>query len=161
MLSAVGLVASGVDWHRYREAVRWGGGDDQAVLASGSAKNPALNAALHHYLLLTKHGKTIQVAFPYVNRLWGTAFWFRQLWAESLGKRKDRAGNVVNVGQTPVAALGTTDQHSQVQLYMEGPERQALQLLDRQRASAPRARFRQKQPATRVWIIWQGSRWRS
>jgi glucose-6-phosphate isomerase len=85
------------------------------------AKNTALNAALHHYLLLTKYGKTVQVAFPYVNRLWGTAFWFRQLWAESLGKRKDREGNVVHVGQTPIAALGTTDQHSQVQLYMEGP----------------------------------------
>jgi glucose-6-phosphate isomerase len=53
--------------------------------------------------------------------LWGTAFWFRQLWAESLGKAKNRAGELVNVGQTPVAALGTTDQHSQVQLYMEGP----------------------------------------
>jgi glucose-6-phosphate isomerase len=69
----------------------------------------------------TKKGKSIQVAFPYSNFLWGTAFWFRQLWAESLGKKSDRAGNVVHVGQTPVAALGTTDQHSQVQLYMEGP----------------------------------------
>jgi glucose-6-phosphate isomerase len=53
--------------------------------------------------------------------LWGTAFWFRQLWAESLGKARNRNGELVNVGQTPVAALGTTDQHSQVQLYMEGP----------------------------------------
>jgi glucose-6-phosphate isomerase len=49
------------------------------------------------------------------------AFWFRQLWAESLGKAKDRKGNLINVGQTPVAALGATDQHSQVQLYIEGP----------------------------------------
>jgi glucose-6-phosphate isomerase len=49
------------------------------------------------------------------------AFWFRQLWAESLGKAKTRSGNLVNTGQTPVAALGTTDQHSQVQLYIEGP----------------------------------------
>jgi glucose-6-phosphate isomerase len=84
-------------------------------------KNPALEAALYHWLVWTKHGKTIHVAFPYSNRLWGAAFWFRQLWAESLGKRNDRAGNTVEVGQTPVAALGTTDQHSQVQLYMEGP----------------------------------------
>lgn len=61
------------------------------------------------------------MAFPYANRLWGLAFWFRQLWAESLGKKNNRAGEVVHVGQTPVAALGTTDQHSQVQLYMEGP----------------------------------------
>jgi glucose-6-phosphate isomerase len=43
------------------------------------------------------------------------------LWAESLGKARTRKGEIVNVGQTPVAALGTTDQHSQVQLYIEGP----------------------------------------
>jgi glucose-6-phosphate isomerase len=83
--------------------------------------NIALRAALLHWLLLTRKGKTMQVAFPYANRLLGTAFWFRQLWAESLGKAKNRAGEIVNVGQTPIAALGTTDQHSQVQLYMEGP----------------------------------------
>lgn len=85
------------------------------------AANPALNAALHHHLIWTLRGKTIQVAFPYSNRLWGTAFWFRQLWAESLGKAKDRGGKLVHIGQTPIAALGCTDQHSQVQLYMEGP----------------------------------------
>lgn len=83
--------------------------------------NLALRSAVYHFLALTKKNKTIQVAFPYANRLWGTAFWFRQLWAESLGKKKLRTGEVVHVGQTPVAALGTTDQHSQVQLYMEGP----------------------------------------
>lgn len=85
------------------------------------AQNTALRAALYHWLIWTKKKKPIQVAFPYSNRLWATAFWFRQLWAESLGKAKDRKGKVVNIGQTPVAALGTTDQHSQVQLYMEGP----------------------------------------
>jgi len=83
--------------------------------------NTALRAALYHYLIWTRKQKTIQVAFPYSNRLWGTAFWFRQLWAESLGKARDRQGKTLHVGQTPVAALGTTDQHSQVQLYIEGP----------------------------------------
>jgi glucose-6-phosphate isomerase len=122
VLSAVGLVPAALI------------GVDILGLLRGAAKmtalawkpelsaNTPLRAALLHYLALTKKGKTIQVAFPYANRLWGTAFWFRQLWAESLGKAKDRAGNVVHVGQTPVAALGTTDQHSQVQLYMEGPK---------------------------------------
>jgi glucose-6-phosphate isomerase len=48
--------------------------------------------------------------------------WFRQLWAESLGKAQTRSSQErVHIGQTPIAALGTTDQHSQVQLYMEGP----------------------------------------
>lgn len=83
--------------------------------------NPALRAALFHVLLCTRKKKPIQVAFPYSNRLWGAAFWFRQLWAESLGKARNRKGKQVHTGQTPVAALGTTDQHSQVQLYMEGP----------------------------------------
>jgi glucose-6-phosphate isomerase len=84
-------------------------------------ENVALRAALWHWLIWIRKEKTIQVAFPYSNQLWGTAFWFRQLWAESLGKKRNRAGAMVNVGQTPVAALGTTDQHSQVQLYIEGP----------------------------------------
>jgi len=49
------------------------------------------------------------------------ADWYRQLWAESLGKAYDLKGNEVYVGPTPVKAIGTTDQHSQVQLYREGP----------------------------------------
>jgi glucose-6-phosphate isomerase len=83
--------------------------------------NTALKSALYHYMILTRKNKPIQVAFPYANRLWGMAFWFRQLWAESLGKAKSTSGAEIHVGQTPIAALGTTDQHSQVQLYMEGP----------------------------------------
>ena len=89
-------------------------------------RNIALRSALYHYLIWTRKNKSIQVAFPYSNRLWGTAFWFRQLWAESLGKATSRTGETVHVGQTPIAALGTTDQHSQVQLYMEGPNDKVL-----------------------------------
>jgi glucose-6-phosphate isomerase len=85
------------------------------------AVNLPLRAALCHWLVWTRKAKPIQVAFPYSNRLWGAAFWFRQLWAESLGKARNRKGEVVHTGQTPIAALGTTDQHSQVQLYIEGP----------------------------------------
>jgi len=84
-------------------------------------ENVALKSALLHWLIWTKKKKSIQVAFPYANRLWGAAFWFRQLWAESLGKVKKDKKRVFNVGQTPIAALGATDQHSQVQLYREGP----------------------------------------
>ena len=58
---------------------------------------------------------------PYADRLRDVADWFRQLWAESLGKARDRAGETVFVGPTPVKSLGATDQHSQVQLYVEGP----------------------------------------
>jgi glucose-6-phosphate isomerase len=58
---------------------------------------------------------------PYADRLREFAEWFRQLWAESLGKRVDRRDQPVHVGPTPVGAVGATDQHSQVQLFMEGP----------------------------------------
>ncbi len=84
--------------------------------------NPALRAAVLHWLLLERKKKTIQVVFPYSNHLSGTASWFLQLWAESLGKKTDRSGRTVHAGQTPVAALGVTDQHSQLQLYIEGPK---------------------------------------
>ena len=68
-----------------------------------------------------KRGKNIQVMMPYADSLKYIADWYSQLWAESLGKEKDIDGNIVNFGQTPVKALGVTDQHSQVQLYNEGP----------------------------------------
>jgi glucose-6-phosphate isomerase len=121
VLSAVGLLPAAVI------------GIDIRKLCAGAARmthfcwqpdfpqNPALRAALLHWMLLERHHKPIQVAFSYSNLLWGAAFWFRQLWAESLGKRTRRDGVEVGVGQTPVAALGVTDQHSQVQLYLDGP----------------------------------------
>jgi glucose-6-phosphate isomerase len=99
-------------------------GAHDANSASWSRKldaNPALQSALVHHALDTKRGKKIEIVFAYSAYLWGSAFWYRQLWAESLGKRVNRQGVVVNTGQTPVAALGVTDQHSQVQLYVEGP----------------------------------------
>ena len=58
---------------------------------------------------------------PYADSLKYMADWFCQLWAESLGKNVTRKGMAVNVGQTPTKALGVTDQHSQLQLYTEGP----------------------------------------
>ncbi len=121
VLSAVGLVPAALCGFDIRKICKGAAAMTTLSWKEDLQSNPALNAALHHWLVWTKCGKTIQVAFPYANKLWGTAFWFRQLWAESLGKKFDRQGKVIHVGQTPIAALGTTDQHSQVQLYMEGP----------------------------------------
>lgn len=107
------------------------GVDIKAVLAGAAAmaehvcqadflKNPAyLNAALQ-YLAYGK-GLKISVMMPYSDRLRDIADWYRQIWAESLGKKFSLSREVVHAGPTPVKALGTTDQHSQVQLYMEGP----------------------------------------
>ncbi|OQY39196.1 MAG: glucose-6-phosphate isomerase [Candidatus Cloacimonetes bacterium 4572_65] len=82
--------------------------------------NPAYLLGLIHYIYM-KEGKNISVMMPYSNALYDMADWYRQLWAESLGKKFNLKGEEVFVGQTPVKALGTTDQHSQVQLYREGP----------------------------------------
>ena len=81
--------------------------------------NPALVKALLEFVAYKK-GKNIIVTMPYVQKLKAFSFWYAQLLGESLGKKLDLNGNVVNVGITPVSALGVTDQHSQQQLYVEG-----------------------------------------
>jgi len=84
------------------------------------SRNPAVILA---WLLveLARRGKHNHVLMPYANALYSLADWFRQLWAESLGKRVDLAGQEVFTGPTPIKALGVTDQHSQIQLYRDGP----------------------------------------
>ncbi len=84
-------------------------------------QNPA---ALYAGLLWTADtslGARIHFVMPYSDRLRDFADWYRQLWAESLAKRLDRRGEPVFAGPTPVGSIGATDQHSQVQLFMEGP----------------------------------------
>ena len=84
-------------------------------------QNPAALYAALQWAADTRLGARIHVMMPYTDRLREFAEWYRQLWAESLGKAVSRAGAVVNAGPTPVGAVGPTDQHSQVQLFMEGP----------------------------------------
>ncbi|MCL2223844.1 MAG: glucose-6-phosphate isomerase [Defluviitaleaceae bacterium] len=93
---------------------------DEACKEEDIYKNPAHMYALLHYIGMTK-GKNISVMMPYADSLKFISDWYAQLWAESLGKQFDNDGKTVNVGQTPVKTLGVTDQHSQVQLYAEGP----------------------------------------
>lgn len=118
-LSAAGLfpaALAGVDVRALRagaaRVAEAGAGDDV------EANAPALFAALL-YLADVRRGAHIHVFMPYTDRLRATADWFAQLWAESLGKRSGDEGPAA--GPTPIAALGATDQHSQLQLYMEGP----------------------------------------
>ncbi|HTM68327.1 MAG TPA: glucose-6-phosphate isomerase [Candidatus Binatia bacterium] len=84
------------------------------------ASAPLLFAGLHHDAYV-RRAQRIDVLMPYADGLKEFGAWFRQLWAESLGKKTSRSGMVVHHGMTPIAALGATDQHSQVQLYNEGP----------------------------------------
>jgi glucose-6-phosphate isomerase len=87
--------------------------------ADDLAKNPAGVFAVAQFLADTTLGKHIDVLMPYSDALRDFAAWFVQLWAESLGKARRSDGK--HVGPTPIAALGATDQHAQVQLFMEGP----------------------------------------
>jgi glucose-6-phosphate isomerase len=92
-------------------------------------QNPAGLFATLQFLADTELHAPCQVLMPYSDRLSATADWFRQLWAESLGKRYDLHGREVFRGPTPIKALGATDQHSQTQLYMEGPFDKTLTFL--------------------------------
>jgi glucose-6-phosphate isomerase len=129
-------------------------GVDVASLMAGAAymrkrtldenpwRNPARLYGLLQYLLYQK-GYRINVMMPYSDALYPLADWFRQLWAESLGKRSNSRGQIVETGPTPIKALGATDQHSQLQLYIEGPRDKSLTFLRvekfRREAAIPKA----------------------
>jgi len=120
VLSAVGLFSAamcGIDIDRLLAGAR---DMDATVSSEDFYKNPAaINAAINFHFY--NRGKKISVMMPYSFHLKDLADWYRQLWAESLGKAKDLAGGEVHIGPTPIKALGAIDQHSQVQLYREGP----------------------------------------
>ena len=102
----------------------------RARTASGDVRdNPAYLLAALCILADTRLGKSILVTMPYADALFGLSDWFRQLWAESLGKRLTLDNEVVFSGQTPIKALGAIDQHSQIQLYTEGPNDKLISLI--------------------------------
>src|SRR6185312_16141625 len=114
VLSNVGLLPAmlaGLDV----AALRAGAGETlDAALSAGTPREsgPALGAAIS-VALAEQHNIGTTVILPYVDRLAHFGLWFRQLWAESLGKD--------GKGTTPIRAMGTVDQHSQLQLYLAGP----------------------------------------
>jgi glucose-6-phosphate isomerase len=90
------------------------------------ARNPAGVFALLQWSADTLLGRRGHVFMPYADGLRDMAAWFVQLWAESLGKTRVDGSHT---GPTPIAALGATDQHSQVQLFMEGPNDKTVTFL--------------------------------
>ncbi|MGH3106364.1 MAG: glucose-6-phosphate isomerase [Rubrobacteraceae bacterium] len=106
--------------------------DVQALLAGAAqcvdevneqgAEHPAVVGAAMHYLMDTARGRNVRVMMPYADALERLAAWFVQLWAESLGKD--------GKGSTPHGAVGTTDQHSQIQLYMQGPQDKIVEIVE-------------------------------
>jgi len=120
VLSAVGLFPAAMTGIDIRELLRGAACMEDRTRSGDLWNNPAYAAAALQRIL-DERGKHISVMMPYSSQLRDVADWFRQLWAESLGKALDVDGETVHRGPTPVKALGVTDQHSQLQLYVEGP----------------------------------------
>jgi glucose-6-phosphate isomerase len=121
VLTAVGLLPAALLGIDLTELL---GGAQEAVDEAEQAelaRNPAARWAALQWQAQASRAANVHVLMPYSDRLRDFAEWYRQLWAESLGKRLDRNGEEVFRGPTPVGAVGATDQHSQVQLFMEGP----------------------------------------
>ena len=104
------------------------GAEEMDKACTGVENNSALMCAVLQYIAMNK-GKNISVMMPYADSLKYIADWYCQLWGESLGKAVDNDGKVIHAGQTPVKSLGVTDQHSQVQLYTEGPFDKVITLI--------------------------------
>jgi len=94
---------------------------DSVCSSQDLLKNPAYINAVIHYHLHTRKGVNMAVLMPYSTALAEISGWYRQLLAESLGKKYGLTGEVVYAGQTPIKSVGAVDQHSQIQLYREGP----------------------------------------
>ena len=122
VLSPVGLLPAaicGVDVDALAEGAAW---MERRCASDGLSSNPAGILATLLHAADTEQGRPIHVLMPYADRLRSVALWFQQLWAESLGKARTLDGEARPTGPTPVAAVGATDQHSLLQLFMEGPQ---------------------------------------
>ena len=134
VLTPVGLLPAalgGVDVVALLEGAR----QMHALLEDSAVEeNPAYLFALSQYLWDVDHGRTAQYLMPYWSSLQLFAQWYVQLWGESLGKITPSGKRV---GPTPVAALGTTDQHSLLQLFKEGPHNKLVGFIDVLAQGAP------------------------
>ena len=102
----------------------------ELILNEDMDQNILMQSASFLYALKTDKNISQTVFMPYSSKLRNFSFWFVQLWAESLGKKLNTNGKVINTGFTPIPAYGATDQHSQVQLFMEGPFDKTMILLE-------------------------------
>jgi glucose-6-phosphate isomerase len=118
-LTVVGLLPACIAGLNIR-AIRKGAADVIGnTFRDGATSAVAQGAALSH--MLAEQGKNICVLLPFCDRLLPFAMWHRQIWAESLGKQSK--------GITPAPALGSVDQHSQLQLYLDGPRDKFFSLI--------------------------------
>ena len=128
-LCPVGLLAAAVCGIDIKEMLAGAAYMDKLSAEKDIRKNPAYMLAALEVMAMEKKGCNIGVMMPYADSLKYIADWYAQLWAESLGKNVDNEGRTIHAGQTPVKSLGVTDQHSQVQLYTEGPFDKVITIL--------------------------------
>ncbi|MFA7658368.1 MAG: glucose-6-phosphate isomerase [Candidatus Gastranaerophilaceae bacterium] len=129
VFSVVGLLPSALVGIDIDEIINGIKDMDLALKNTDISENIAAQNALIHYLMDTKNGKNLSVMMPYSSRLKYVSDWYVQLWAESLGKEVNNNNEKINCGPTPLKALGATDQHSQIQLYNEGPNDKVINFI--------------------------------
>ena len=121
VLTAVGLFPAAVAGLRIDDLLAGAAWMDSRCHDAKLWQNPAHLLGTLLYLADTRHRQNVVVMMPYSDRLRDFGAWFGQLWAESLGKAETIDAAPAHVGQTPLAAIGATDQHSLLQLFVEGP----------------------------------------
>ncbi len=120
LLSPVGLFPAAMGGINLNDLLAGAKRADARINQSNIWMNPAYMLAAIQHILFQKN-KNIVVMMPYSQVFFPLAEWYSQLWAESIGKRFSLKGEEIHTGSTPLAACGPRDQHSQLQLYMEGP----------------------------------------
>lgn len=121
VLTAAGLFPAAFAGTRIEDVLAGAAWMESRLRAESLWENPAHLLAALLYLAETKRRKSVVALMPYSDRLRAFAHWFAQLWAESLAKAADVEGNAIHCGQTPLPVVGATDQHSQLQLFVDGP----------------------------------------
>ncbi len=129
VFSDVGLVsavATGLDIKEFLQGAK---DMDEACQSDDVFENMALLNATLKFIAGKKYNRTIEVFMPYADSLKSLSEWYIQLLAESLGKEKNRNGDKVYYGRTPIVAVGTTDMHAQTQQHQEGMYDKVVQFI--------------------------------
>lgn len=121
VLSAVGLFPAACVGIDIRDVIAGARAVAESLRQLPPEQHPLYQLAAALFLLDTKRAKTISVLMPYAEGLQRFTDWFIQLWSESLGKN--------GCGQTPLRAIGSTDQHAQLQLFMDGPNNKVINII--------------------------------
>lgn len=129
VLSAVGLLSaavSGIDIEELLSGAEYAARD---CTGEEPYQNQALMGAALQYIAWQR-GRSVSVVMPYSDALYYFGDWYCQLWAESLGKIIETDGGRIQMGQTPLKAVGVRDQHSLLQLFLDGPDDKIFTLFE-------------------------------